>query len=1325
MDMDGFGQGKDQLDIDGIDVERFDVPDSSEPLPTVSEREELLTELVERANDLFIVVDRKGMVQFVNHAFCFLTGQSREDVVGKRLVYVLDPNARLQAQHQLTHALQSGGRTPVDLPLLKKDGSTAEISFRPSADRAADGTVERMVLVGQSPFLYGELAEQFNSLNRDLRNYSIRLEELNAELEARIEQRTARLAALFEVSASLNAELQLDALFEMILRMATETIPGAEAGALLLHDEATDRLVVQAACGYQDPAIIQDLQTHMERVHPESIFADREVRVWSGDTKTDKLGRLKILLRNVDQFRIRSAVSAPIATPSERLGVLMLHNFDELHAFTDEDVQLVASLASSAAVAIINARLYEETRQQAERLELVNRLSAAVRDSADLDETLKLAIEGLGRALDASRAMITLFDETLDTASYAAHYVEPGVRSMDGQTSFLLGTPFVREMLGFREPRAVVDTRLDPRLNEARQAIEEFSVESLVAAPLVVRDRLIGVVELHQCDGPRRWRPSETNLIESIAKQVATAIHQNRLHAKLRDTVRESAQTFERETLVNRITTAIRASLDIDRILQTTVDQLGAALGASRCWLVMVSDPSLPAAEPSYQYFDAERSGSHVEGVSIPVAPSARIQTVLTGGGHVATTAVEAADSQLPPEALDVAKRIGIRSMLTVGIQDADGPIGFFSIQQCDGTRQWAAWEITLVRAVADQAAIAIRQASLFERISKSKQEWESTFDAMSDAVFIFDADKQLSRANSAASALDGRSFAELMGVRCCDILADLGEHECMVERAMTAGERLTFEWSRGVHTTYSITVDPLVARSGRGMGAVAVVRDLSPLRRAERESLRHKEFLSHLVENAYDVIGLLGVGGRIVWHNRSMSRVTGYDAEALEGMSFLDLIPLDKRGDAYAVVVQAEQGTPQVLETTIVDRSSHARDLLLTVTAVYEEGRVSGVLAIGRDVTDEKRAAYKAAEADKLRALGQLASGVAHDFNNMLAAILGRAQILKRQTDDERFHRGLDIIETAANDGARTVKRIQTFAHQRADVELRAVDVNLLVEDAIEITRTRWRDDAQSRGIQYRISFEPTVPTYVFADQSELREVFVNLILNALDAMPSGGKLRIAVSAVTAKASVVVTFADTGIGMPEGVRQRIFEPFFTTKGEHGTGLGLAVSYSIVNRHNGRIEVESELGAGTTMMIVLPVVSPTATKLPSAPLPVTRELRVLVVDDEDTVRDVLVEMLEAHGHSVVSATGGAEGLEKLAEIPYDVVFTDLSMPEMDGWAVAREVKRRRPGLKVVLVTGYAGTLEPETEILSHVDAVLGKPFDFDRVGETLREVTES
>jgi PAS domain S-box-containing protein len=510
--------------------------------PSPGAHDSLFHELVERANDLFVVVGRDGRVQFVNQSFCHLTGYAREEVQNERLVFLLDPKTRQSAQKRLAQALQFNGRTAVDLSLLSKFGGTVEISFRPTAERAPDGTVERMTLVGQSPLLYGELAEQFNSLNRDLKAYSSQLEKLNAELEDRIEERTARLAALLEVSASLNTELQLDALFELVLRQATATIPGAEAGALLLYDHEADRLVVQAACGYHDYAIIHDLQAEMERVHPQAVFSDRQVRVWSGESRA-KSGQMKVLLRKTDQFRIRSAISAPIATPSERLGVILLHNFDEPNAFTEDDVQLAESLAGSAAVAIINARLYEETRQQTERLELVSQLSAAVRDSVDLEQFLHLAAAGLARALGASRAVVTLLDEAAETPLYAAHYDEPGVKSFEGRPTFLAGTPLLREALGFREPRAVLEARYDPRIEEARAAVEEFGVESLVVAPLVVRDRFIGVLELHQCDRPRRWRPAEVGLLESVSKQVAVAVHQNRLYAKLRDTAREAERS--------------------------------------------------------------------------------------------------------------------------------------------------------------------------------------------------------------------------------------------------------------------------------------------------------------------------------------------------------------------------------------------------------------------------------------------------------------------------------------------------------------------------------------------------------------------------------------------------------------------------------------------------------------------------------------------------------------------------------------------------------------------------------------------------------------
>lgn len=1285
--MDNLGQKRGTLDADPPSA---DVQDVS------------FRDLVERANDIFVIVDGHGIIQFVNQTYSRLTGIARREIEGEKLAALFTPDERQNAQSRLTWALQTGGQSAVGLPLRTRGGEAVEISFRPSAERTSDGALSRMILVGQSPFLYGDLAEQFNSLHRDLKSYSTQLERMNGELEQRIQERTARLTALFEISASLNAELHLDALFEQILRQAIETIPGAEAGALLLYDAEVDRLLVQAATGYENQNLIHDLQIEMERIQPQAVFADRKVRIWGGEARA-KSGQMRLLLRHVDQFRIRSAISAPIATPTERLGVLLLHNFDEPTAFTDDDVSLAASLASSAAIAITNARLYDETRQQAERLELVNRLSASVRDSVDLDQTLSLAVEGLHLVLSVTRAAITLFDETADRATYSAQFSEPGVKALTDLPSLLLGTPLLREVLGFRVSRTIEDARHDPRIDDVRRQIGELGVESMVVVPLVVRDRFIGTVELHQCDRTRHWKASEVSLVESVARQVATAVHQVRLHAKLRETVRESQALFRAASIL--IDTSDLGAL-LDQILTAIDDEFGDLRSA----ILLVDRASDSLSVRLTHGHPPEMDGARL---------------ALDGPGavaHVARTRKSLVLGDAAGAASYGDRWTSCGSELAVPLILEGDVIGVLDLQS-SLPAAFSERDLRILAPFAERAAFAISQARLFEQVSHGKREWEGTFDAMSDAVYIFGQDRTLVRANSAAWALEGRSFAELAGLRCCDLLAADGavEIECLVERAMASSERVSSEMVRAGREL-SITVDPMRSSDGPPRGAVVVVHDVSLLRRVERESKQQREVLSHVVENAYDVIALVDVEGRIIWFNRALRDVTGFDEARLDGALLSELLAEPARAEMRRCFELAVGGAPQIVETTLVDAADAERDLVLTAAPVNEDGRTTGVIVIGRDVTDEKRSAEKAAEADKLRALGQLASGVAHDFNNVLAAIVGRAQLLKRKLKGEETHRALEIIETAALDGAATVKRIQTFAHQRADAEFVPVDVSGIAADAIEITRTRWRNDAQSRGVQYDIRLAPPSGEglAVLGDASELREVFVNLLINALDAMPDGGEVAISVS--EEGEFVIVRFVDSGIGMTDEVRRRVFEPFFTTKGEHGTGLGLAVSYGIVNRHHGRIEVESQSGQGTAVSILLPKATSPVIAERRVLAESAKAVRVLVVDDEDAVRDVLVDMLTVAGHDVSSATGGAEALDVIGKDRFDVVFTDLSMPGMDGWAVAREVKARAPETRVVLVTGYAATIDQGLIGSGAVDAIVGKPFDFATINGALAEL---
>jgi CheY-like chemotaxis protein len=286
---------------------------------------------------------------------------------------------------------------------------------------------------------------------------------------------------------------------------------------------------------------------------------------------------------------------------------------------------------------------------------------------------------------------------------------------------------------------------------------------------------------------------------------------------------------------------------------------------------------------------------------------------------------------------------------------------------------------------------------------------------------------------------------------------------------------------------------------------------------------------------------------------------------------------------------------------------------------------------------------------------------------------------------------------------------------------EFELVDVGSLLNDAIEITRTRWENEARLRGLEYKIRLEAEAGHNTYGSASELREVFVNLIVNAVDAMPRGGKLLIQCRRQDNR--LQLQFSDNGMGMPEDVRQKIFEPFFSTKGAHGTGLGLSVSYSIIERHEGSISVVSQPGGGAIFTIDLPAVMPDASAAqPSVAADETGRLRILVVDDEKAVRETLAEMLVAVNHRVELASSGQEAVEKMRRDAFDFVFTDLAMPEMDGWETARSIRKYWPNVRIILVTGYGPTTTPPEGDERLDDSIIGKPFDIAQVGATLNRL---
>jgi signal transduction histidine kinase/CheY-like chemotaxis protein len=394
---------------------------------------------------------------------------------------------------------------------------------------------------------------------------------------------------------------------------------------------------------------------------------------------------------------------------------------------------------------------------------------------------------------------------------------------------------------------------------------------------------------------------------------------------------------------------------------------------------------------------------------------------------------------------------------------------------------------------------------------------------------------------------------------------------------------------------------------------------------------------------------------------------------------------------------------------------------------AAHAEEAERHVADLNHYIKEQQRIREQFSQIEKLSALGELASGVAHDFNNTLAGILGRAQLLLETKDAAKIESGLNIIIKAAKDGAKTVKRIQDFARQRRDHDFELVDVRQLLLDVREITRPRWKNRAEAANIHIQFVLNCDYGLLIMGDESELREVLVNFVFNAVDAMPYGGLLTLA--AVQTGEVVEVSCRDTGTGMTEETRLRVFDPFFTTKDNAGIGLGLAVSYGIIRRHDGTVNVEAQLGVGATFRVQLPIAKRPVNVQPVFDFGRSKNLiaksaqtRILVVDDEESVRHLLRDLLEGEGCVAVVAESGREALSLFERESFDAVFTDVGMPDMNGWELSRAVRQRNKNIPVAVITGWGEAVGSHERQAAQVDWVVAKPFDSSQIAEMAHEV---
>jgi len=587
---------------------------------------------------------------------------------------------------------------------------------------------------------------------------------------------------------------------------------------------------------------------------------------------------------------------------------------------------------------------------------------------------------------------------------------------------------------------------------------------------------------------------------------------------------------------------------------------------------------------------------------------------------------------------------------------------------------------------------------------------------ALADAVVVTSLDRKVLTANRSAAELFGRRLADLPGTPIDDLVAAAErQHVAEREQRAVAGAPQRYETTvvraDGEERNVAVSTTPLVL-DGDLVGTVATLRDITEEKGAQDALARSEARYRNLFESASDAIVTLDANGRFTTFNHAAENISGYPRQELVGQWFAPLLPDDELPKALMHFQKALAGETGLFETTFIRKDGEYRTIQVTYSTPQKDEEV---LCVIRDVTDQKMLQEQLIQSEKMSAIGQLVSGVAHELNNPLAGISAFAQLLlteKRFPPDQRT--AAEMIYAEARRASRIVQNLLTFARQHKP-ERTPTGVNQVLDDTLELRGYELR----VRGIEVTRDYDEQIPE-TMADAHQLQQVFLNLVTNAEQAMEKSPResQRLIVRTRRTGAVIRIEVEDTGPGIPPNLLERIFNPFFTTKPTgSGTGLGLSISLGIVREHEGRIWAENAPQGGARFIVEVPIVTHRASSEAQAMLPLPPQgdrLQILVVDDEASVRVSLQRYLAGRGHEVETTSSGREALGRLREGKFDAVIVDMRMPDISGEELYRDLRTTDPDHadRIIFTTGQLVDDEVRTFLASTGRPCVPKPFEF-------------
>jgi len=957
---------------------------------------------------------------------------------------------------------------------------------------------------------------------------------------------------------------------------------------------------------------------------------------------------------------IRSFLGVPIMLDMSPIGVVACLSRTR-REFTAADMALAAVVAAPAAVAVRNAGLYADALSRLEEIQAFQRVTSETLSSPDLPTVLHTLVRETKPLLQADAAFCSLLDAQTNQLET--------VVSLDLRTDRFVRYPvtpgegLAGMVLLEKRPLRSDDYLEDPRFVRSPM-LERWArtegIRAMLAAPVLNPDGSIVALLWAFNRTPTPFTAIHEERLIRLAQQASLAIGKAR---SFEDERRRAAET----AALLQIARTCTSTLELKPLLRELAGQTAQALGAERCTINLWRGERLIPVMAQYADGHVDLAlwekfkgfvGRGIETVRADAEATLTKQPVVVED----TTGT----SLVPREWVEA---FGIRALLVVPLISKDRVIGTLSLDESHGPRRWTSPQVDLAMTIAAQIALAVDMSRQYGEAQQRAAEVE-TLSAIGETL---------------TSTLDLQGVLEAIADSAKSLI---GAQRAVVFELEAATGLLRARAVRGINIEVGMSL-----RMGQGAaGAAALTRGpvssadvfARPVPGSDEIQIEAGVPLGEFVRR-YGFRGILAVP--VLSHETALGAVCIY----------------------WDDVHEANEREVRLL-------SALARQAAIAM----ENARL--VSDLRRTLTDLKAAQDTLVRGATLRAVGELAAGAAHHLNNLMAVVLGRTQLLLLRDAPPAMVQSLKTIERAAVDAADTVRRIQAFGRTDRDPQAAGFDLNGVIQEALQLTRSRWENEAQAKGTRIQVVFEPGDLPSVPGRSAEIREVIANLILNSVDALPAGGSIRI--RSLQEGGRVLVSATDTGIGMSEEVKRRAFEPFFTTKGVKSTVLGLPVASSTMRRHGGEIWIESAEERGATVTFALPLGADAQTAPAAAPQPAgERRGVILVIDDEAPVRELVADVLTSKGHAVSVAVGGREGLARFAAGHYDVVLTDLGMPDMTGWEVARAVKASHPATPVILITGWGDVVEPPQGTV--VDAVVTKPFDVTRltaaVDQALRE----